>query len=194
MRRRDLITLLGSAAALPLAARAQQADRMRLIGLLHGGYNEGDPEAEARNAAFRQGLQELGWAEGRNMRIDFRYAGGDTARIQAYAVELVNSAPDLIIAQSSPAVAALKKATHTIPIVFAVVNDPVDQGFVTSLARPGGNVTGFAYVEFTMLGKWLEKLKEMVPGVRQMALLFNPQTAPYYPRYLRELAAMSATL
>jgi putative ABC transport system substrate-binding protein len=195
MKRREFITLLGGAAvSWPLATRAQQADRMRRIGLLHGGYNEGDPEAEARNAAFRQGLQALGWAEGRNLSIVFRYSGGDTARIQAYAMELVNSAPDLIIAQSSPAVAELKKATDTIPIVFAVVNDPVDQGFVASLARPGGNVTGFLYVEFTMLGKWLEKLKEMAPGVRRTALMFNPQTAPYYSRYLRELAELSVTL
>jgi ABC-type uncharacterized transport system substrate-binding protein len=193
MKRREFIALLGGAAAWPLAARAQQPGGMRHIGVLQG-LAENDPEAQARTAAFRQELEALGWTEGRNIRIDYRFAGGSAARVQAYAAELVNSAPDLIVAHSSPVVAALKQATSTIPIVIAVVNDPLGQGFVTSLARPGGNITGFAFVEFTMVGKWLELLKEMAPGVRRVALIFNPQTAPYYAIYLRKFGAVPTTL
>jgi putative tryptophan/tyrosine transport system substrate-binding protein len=194
MRRREFIMLLGSAAAAwPFAARAQQPDRMRRIGFLQG-LAESDPEAQARTEAFRQGLDTLGWTEGRNIRIDYRFAGGDSTRVQAYTTELVNSAPELIVAHSSPVIAALKQATRTIPIIFAIVNDPLSQGFVVSLAHPGGNITGFAFVELPMVGKWLEMLKEMAPGVRRVALIFNPQTAPYYPIYLRELGAVPATL
>ena len=142
MKRRAFITLLGGAAVgWPLAARAQQAERVRRIGLLQG-LAESDPEAQARTVAFRQALDVLGWIEGRNIRLDYRFAGGDSSRVQTYAAELVNSAPDLIVAHSSPVAAALKQATRTIPIVIAMVNDPVSQGFVTSLARPGGNITG----------------------------------------------------
>jgi putative ABC transport system substrate-binding protein len=191
MRRREFITLLGGTmAAWPLAARAQQAERVRRIGLLQG-LAESDPEAQARTVAFRQALDVLGWIEGRNILIDYRFAGGDSSRVQTYAAELVNSAPDLIVAHSSPVAAALKQATRTIPIVIAMVNDPVSQGFVTSLARPGGNITGFAFVEFPIVGKWLEMLKEIAPGIRRAALIFNPQTAPYYSNYVRELEAAS---
>jgi putative ABC transport system substrate-binding protein len=165
---------------------------MRRIGFLQG-LAESDPEAQARTAAFRRELEAFGWTDGRNIRIDYRFAGGSAARVQAYAAELVNSAPDLIVAHSSPVVAALKQATSTIPIVIAVVNDPLGQGFVTSLARPGGNITGFAFVEFIMVGKWLELLKEMTPGGRRVALMFNPQTAPYYAIYLREFGTVPAT-
>jgi len=194
MKRRTFITLLGGAAAgWPQAARAQQAERVRRIGLLQG-LAESDPEAQARNVAFRQALEALGWTEGRNIRIDYRFAGGDPARVQAYATELVNAAPDLIVGHSTPVAAALKQATRTIPIVLVAVNDPLGQGFVASLARPGGNITGFAFVEFTMVGKWLELLKEMAPGIRQVALVFNPLTAPYYRVYLRQLGAAPATL
>jgi putative tryptophan/tyrosine transport system substrate-binding protein len=192
-RRREFISLLGGATAWPLAARAQQGERIRRIGFLQG-LAESDPEAQARTAAFRRELEALGWTEGRNIRIDYRFAGGSASRVQAYAAELVNSAPDLIVAHSSPVVAALKQATSTIPIVIAVVNDPLGQGFVTSLARPGGNITGFAFVEFIMVGKWLELLKELAPGVKRVALMFNPQTAPYYPVFLREFAANAAPL
>jgi len=188
IERRKFLATLGGAAAWPLAARAQQGERMRRIGLLQG-LAESDPEARARTAAFRQELEALGWTEGRNIRIDYRFAGGNAARVQAYTTELVNSAPDLIVAHSSPVVASLKQATSTIPIVIAVVNDPIGQGFVASLARPGGNITGFAFVEFTMVGKWLELLKEMAPGVRRVALMFNPQTAPYYAIYLHATLA-----
>ena len=188
MRRRDFITLLGGAAAWPLAARAQQGERMRRIAFLHG-LAENDPEAKARVAAFREGLETLGWRENRNVRIEHRFSGGDIARIQAHVAELVSSAPDVIAAGATPVVSALKQATRTIPIVFSVVNDPAGQGFVASLARPGGNITGFSYVDFPMIGKWLEILKEVVPGVRRMTLMFNPETAPYYPVFLRDFAA-----
>jgi ABC-type uncharacterized transport system, periplasmic component len=163
---------------------------VRRIGLLQG-LAETDPEAQARTVAFRQALDVLGWIEGRNIRIDYRFAGGDSARVQTYAAELVNSAPDLIVAHSSPVAAALKQATRIIPVVIAMVNDPVSQGFVTSLARPGGNITGFAFVEFPIVGKWLEMLKEIAPGIRRAMLIFNPQTAPYYSNYVRELEAAS---
>ena len=193
MNRRQMIAALGSAAAWPLAAHAQQPERMRRIGFLQG-LAESDPEAQTRTVAFRQELEALGWTEGRNIRIDYRFAGGNAARVQVFAAELVGSAPDLIVAHSSPVVAALKQATSTIPIVIAVVNDPVSQGFVASLARPGGNITGFAFIEFTMVGKWLELLLEMAPGVRRVALIFNSQTAPYYATYLNEFGAVPATL
>jgi putative tryptophan/tyrosine transport system substrate-binding protein len=194
MKRREFIlTLGGAAAAWPLGARAQQGERVRRIGILQG-LAESDPEAQARTVAFRQALEALGWTEGRNIRIDYRFAGGDPARVQTYATELVKAAPDLIVGHSTPVAAALKQATRTIPIVLVAVNDPLGQGFVASLARPGGNITGFAFVEFTMVGKWLELLKEIAPGVRRVALIFNPLTAPYYPVYLRELGAAPARL
>jgi putative ABC transport system substrate-binding protein len=179
MKRREFITLLGGAAMWPVAARAQQGERVRRIGLLVGAAEEHDPQSQARIMAFRHGLEALGWIEGRNIRIDYRFAGGDDNRIQTYVAELVNSAPDLIVANSSPVVAALKRATHTIPIVFAVVSDPVGQGFVASMAHPAGNITGFTLIEFEMVGKWMELLKEMAPGIRRTTLLFNPVTAPY---------------
>src|SRR6516164_5162656 len=194
MKRRAFITLLGGAAAAwPLAAGAQQRERMRRIGLLQG-LAESDPETLARTVAFRQALDALGWTEGRNIRIDYRFAGADPARVQAYAAELVDAAPDLIVAVSTPAAAALKQATHTIPIVLAVVADPLGQGLVASLSRPGGNITGFANLEFTIVGKWLELLKEIAPDVRRVALIFNPLTAPYYSVFLRELRTAPASL
>jgi len=189
MKRRDFITLLGGAAvALPFAARAQQGERVRRIVFLHS-LAENDPEVQARIAAFRQGLEALGWREKRNVQIEHRFSRGDIAQMQAYTAEVVSSAPDLIVATSSPVIAALKQATHTIPIVFSVVNDPVGQGFVASLAHPGGNITGFTFVDFPMIGKWLGILKEFAPGIKRVALMFNPHTAPYYPDFLRELGA-----
>ena len=194
LKRREFITLLGGAAtAWPFGLRAQQFNHMRRIGFLQAAWAESDPETQARIAAFRQGLEALGWTEGRNIRIDYRFAGG-AVRAQAYATELVNAAPDLIVAIGSPAVAALKAATRSTPIVFALVNDPVSQDFVASLARPGGNITGFSFIELPMVGKWLEVLKEMAPGVGRVALIFNPQTAPYYSVYLREFGAVPAAL
>jgi putative ABC transport system substrate-binding protein len=192
MRRRHFIVLLGSTAAmLPLGARAQQQpERIRRIGVLMGFAD--DPQVHARVTAFRQGLDALGWTEGRNIRVDYRFAGDD-ARVQAYVAELVSSTPDLIVAQTSLAVAALKRATTTIPIVFAVVNEPVSQGFVASLARPGGNITGFSFIDGTMVGKWLELIKEMAPGVRQVAFMSNPRVTPYYHAYVSDLKAFPKT-
>jgi putative tryptophan/tyrosine transport system substrate-binding protein len=195
MRRREFITLLvGSAAAWPLAARAQQAERMRRIGFIQV-VPENDPEARARITAFQQGLAALDWVEGRNIRIAYRFAAaGDAARIQSYVTELVDSAPDLIVANGTPVVAALKQATAKIPIVFAILNDPVGQGFITSLARPGGNITGFTLIEFEMVGKWLEMLREMAPGVRRAGLMFNPETGPFYTVLLRQFGAVPASI
>jgi ABC-type uncharacterized transport system substrate-binding protein len=166
---------------------------MRRIIFLHA-LAENDLEVQHRIAAFRQGIEALGWRENRNIQIDHRFSGGDLARIQAYTAELVSSAPDLIVASSTPVIAALKRATRTIPIVFSVLNDPVRQGFVASLARPGGNITGFTFVDFPIIGKWLEMLKEIDPSVRRMTMMFNPQTAPWYPFFLRDFGAASGPL
>jgi len=187
-RRELLVALGGAAVAWPLGAHAQQRERVRRIVFLHS-LAENDPEVQVRIAAFRQGLGTLGWTENRNVQIEHRFTRGDLPQMQAYTAEVVGSAPDLIIATGSPVIAALKRATHTIPIVFSVVNDPVGQGLVASLARPGGNITGFTFVDSPMIGKWLELLKEFAPGVRRIALTFNPHTAPYYPLFMRELRA-----
>ena len=171
MRRRQFITLLGGAAAeWPLAARAQQGERMRRIGVLMP-FAEDNPVGQARLAAFRQGLLQLGWADGRNVRIDSRWGAGDASLTRTYARELVALAPDVVMAVSSGAVAPLREVTRTVPIVFAVVADPVGAGFVENLAQPGGNVTGFLGYEYTLSGKWLELLKEIVPGVTRVAVL-----------------------
>jgi putative tryptophan/tyrosine transport system substrate-binding protein len=191
MRRREFIALLG-AAAWPLAAQAQLSGRMRRVGCLYA-FAENDPIVQVRVAAFRERLAQLGWTE-RNVRIEEKFAGGDADQMQAYAAELVGSAPDVIVGNSTPVLAALKRATRTIPIVFFIVNDPAGQGFVDSLGHPGGNITGFSFVEFPMLGKWLEMLKEIAPSVRRTSLVFNPQTAPYYPAFLRDFEAAAATL
>ena len=190
--RREFITLVGGAAAWPVAARAQRSARMRRVVFLHA-LAEHDPEVQARIAAFRQGLETLGWIENRNVHIEHRYSAGDLAQMQAHTAELVSSVPDLIVASSTPVIAALKHATTT-PIVFAMLNDPVGQGFVASLSRPGRNITGFTFIDFPLIGKWLEILREIAPKVRRVALMFNPQTAPYYPVFLRELGAAAASL
>ena len=170
MNRRTFITLLGSAAAAwPLAARAQQ-ERMRRIGALMN-LAADDPEAASRVAAFAQGLGELGWTIGRNVRMDAKWAAGNADNFRKYAAELVALAPDGILATSTPAVAALQQATHTVPIVFVLVIDPVGGGLVANLARPGGNTTGFTVFEYGMSGKWVELLKEIAPGVRRVAVL-----------------------
>jgi len=182
MKRRDFIRLIGGAAAWPLPLTAQQPERARRIAVLMGVAN--DAEGQARAAALMQGLQELGWREGQNLHIEWRWSGGDVDRVRAYAAELVGFAPDLIIANGSPNLQALKHATQDIPIVFAVVTDPVAQGFISSLARPGGNITGFTFVEYSMFGKSLELLKQVAPGVTRVAFMFNPQTYPYYDRFL----------
>jgi putative ABC transport system substrate-binding protein len=170
MKRREFITLLGGAAAWPLVARAQQLDRVRRVGVLMN-LAVGDPEGEARIAAFVQALQRLGWSDGRNLRIDHRWAAGDAGRFKRYAEELLALAPDVILAAATPSVQALQRATRTVPIVFANVADPVGAGFVDTLARPGGNATGFTPFEYGLSGKWLELLKEIAPRVTRVAVL-----------------------
>jgi putative ABC transport system substrate-binding protein len=174
MRRREFIAGLGgTAAAWPLAARAQQADRMRRIGVLMS-LAADDPETQARIAAFQQGLQQLGWTDGRNVRIDTRWATGDAGRTRQYADELVALAPDVILASGGTVVGTLLQATRNVPIVFTQVPDPVGAGFVDSLARPGGNATGFTTYEYGVSGKWLELLKEIAPRVTRVAVLRDP--------------------
>jgi putative ABC transport system substrate-binding protein len=178
MRRREFITLLGGAAAgWPLAARAQQSGQMRRVGMLIG-YAENDAETQARLAAFRQGLDHLDWAEGRNVLIDYRFAPANPDQAQRFAKELVALRPEVLVGNSTPATAALLRETHSIPIVFVGVSDPLSSGFVASIARPGGNVTGFTNFEPSLTGKWLEILKEVAPGIARVAVIFNPKTAP----------------
>jgi putative ABC transport system substrate-binding protein len=192
MKRREVIKLIGSAAvSWPLAVRAQQHDEVRRIGVLVNVAAD-DPEAQTSVAAFKQALQQLGWSEGRNLRIDFRGAAGDPERMQAFAKELVSLQPHVILTRSTPVTAALLKQTHTIPIVFTVVSDPVGEHFVESLARPGGNATGFTNVEFSLTGKWLELLKEVAPGIKRVAFVFNPKLAPGGGSYYTRLIEASA--
>jgi len=170
VRRREFITLLGGAAAWPLAARAQQAERVRRIGVLMN-FSADDAEGQARLAAFRQGLQQAGWSVGGNIRIDYRWAADDAELFRKYAAELVALAPDVILASGNPSVAALQQATRSVPIVFAPIGDAVASGFVESLARPGGNITGFSAFEYSLSGKWLELLKELSPRVSRAAIV-----------------------
>jgi len=176
LRRREFITLLGGAACWPCRAQAQQPERVRRIGALMN-LAADDQESKTRNAAFLQVLQRLGWSDGRNVRIDYRWAAGDAERFRRYAAELVALAPDVILASSSPAVAALQQVTRTVPIVFVIVIDPVGAGFVASLARPGGNTTGFTLFEYGIGAKWLEMLKDVAPGVTRVAVLRDPAIA-----------------
>ena len=178
MRRREFIAALGDGAAWPLTARAQRPERMRRVGVLLG-PRENDPLTRAIVTAFTQALQRSGWLEGKNLRIDWRFAAGDPGLFKAYAAELVRLSPDAILAGTAPAVAALREQTHTIPIVFAGVADPVGMGFVRSLARPGGNITGFSIPDAPIMGKRLQLLKEVAPGVTRVAGIFDPDiTAP----------------
>jgi putative ABC transport system substrate-binding protein len=196
MRRRQFIARLCGAAASslwPLAGRAQQADGARRIAVLMA-MAATDAEAKRRVRALQEGLRALGWDEGRNIRIDYRWAPGDAAELQAKAAETVAAAPDLIVANSTPVLAALKKEGGSRPIVFTLVTDPVGDGFVASLARPGGNATGFSTVEFSIGGKWLETLRQVAPSVRRVGVLFNPKTAPFAPLFLRPIEAAAATL
>ena len=191
MLRREFITLLGGAAAWPIAARAQQVERMRRIGVLMP-FNENDPEMKLRYSAFVQALADLGWTDGRNVQMDLRWGGADTNRIRALAQELVGLQPDIIVTNGVPATAAVQRETRTIPVVFANVGDPVGSGFVAALNQPGGNITGFGQYEASMGGKWLELLLETAPGIKRAAIMFNPDTAPvstYLPSF--ETAARS---
>jgi putative ABC transport system substrate-binding protein len=174
MKRREFITLLGGAAAAwPLVAHAQQGERMRHVCVVMVN-SENDPDGRVRVNAFRDGLQLLGWIEGRNMRTDYRWGAGDPERARAHAAEFVGLMPDAILCNGSPATAALRHATQTIPVVFVVVTDPVGAGFIESQARPGGNITGFSTFEPEIGGKWLELLKEVSPGVRRVAGIWDP--------------------
>ena len=175
-RRRDFVALLGAAAAWPLAARAQQGGRMRRIGVLMDATAD-DAESQARLAAFRQGLQSLGWTDDHNVRIDIRWSAGNADDIRKYAMELVALAPEAILAGTGGTVPALQRATRTIPIVFAQTIDPVGGGFIKSLARPGGNTTGFTQFEYTLAGKWPELLKRVAPALTRAAVLRDPTTA-----------------
>jgi putative tryptophan/tyrosine transport system substrate-binding protein len=177
VKRREFITLLGGAAAAwPLAARAQQRERMRRIGVLMGGAGS-DPVEQARLMAFLDGLQQLGWTDGRNVRIDTRWPAGNADRYRTYAAELVELAPDVILASASASVAALQQASRSAPIVFAAITDPVGSGFVASLPRPGGNMTGVMNYEYSVIGKWLAMLKEIAPSLVRAAFVANPKTA-----------------
>jgi putative ABC transport system substrate-binding protein len=158
------------------------------------GLTEGDPETQARLAAFQQGMQQRGWSEGRNLQIDYRRAGPEAERIKFYAAELVRAQRDVILAITSPSVAALQQATRTVPIVFAGIGDPVGQGFVVSLARPGGNITGFTGLEFSIGEKWVGLLKELAPGVTRIAYLFHPEIGPYYALWLKSVEAAAGIL
>jgi putative ABC transport system substrate-binding protein len=177
LRRREFIAGLGGAAAWPLAAREQQPERIRRIGVLAGG-DENDPVRRTLVSAFTQGLAHLGWTDGRNLRIDLRRHGDDINQIRALAQELVGLQPDIILTGATAGTVALQRETRTIPIVFAGVGDPVASGLVARLDRPGGNVTGFALYEATLGGKWLELLLEIAPGLKRAAIMFNPDTAP----------------
>ena len=176
-RRREFITLIGGAAAWPLAVRAQQGERVRRVGVLMN-LAADDPEGQTRIVAFVQGLQQSGWTDGRNIRIDTRWAAGDADRYHRYAEELLALAPDVILASATPSVQALQQATRTVPIVFANVGDPVGMGFVESLARPGGNTTGFTPLEFGFGAKWLELLKEIAPRLTRVAVLRDLTIGP----------------
>src|SRR5262249_29725467 len=195
MRRRDFITLVGGSAAWPMAVRAEQGDRMRHLAAMMGGRNaETDVEGRAWFTAFRQGLQELGWVEGRNLRADYRWPAGEPARMRVMAKDFVEGRPDVVFAGSTPGVLALLAETRAIPIVFTNLNDPVGTGVVASLARPGGNATGFTAFEYSLAGKWLEMLKEVAPAARRIALVFNPETAPYARHYLTFIQAAAPAL
>src|SRR6266851_3066998 len=192
MRRREFITLLGGAPIWTHTARAQQPDRMRRIDVLMA-YAESDPEGQALVAAFREGLQKLGWTESRNIRIDTRWAAANVELMQRFAREIVELRPDLILTQNTPTTAAMLQQTRTIPIIFANVSDPVGDGFIASLPRPGGNATGFITMEPTMAGKWIQLLKEIAPRVNRVAFLFNPATATYADYFLKPFKAAAAS-
>lgn len=190
MRRRDFIKIVaGSAAAWPLVARAQQGGRTRRVTVLVG-LDEQDSEAQKRVKAFRAGMRDLGWIEGRNIQIEYRFAGGNLELINKYVAEVIGLTPDVIVANSTPVIAALRASKTTTPIVFAMVNDPVGQGFLPSLAHPGGNISGFTFLDFAIIGKWVDLLNDVKPDLSRVTLMFNPDTSPYFDAYLRSFAAL----
>ncbi|MSQ72878.1 MAG: ABC transporter substrate-binding protein [Betaproteobacteria bacterium] len=188
MNRRDTLAALAAlgAAAGPFGVAAQQPGNMRRLGILMG-QSENDQEVQARLAAFKERLQALGWVEGRNLKIEIRWAVADVNRASQFAKELVALKPDAILAHTTPVTAALQRETRTIPIVFAVVSDPVGSGFIASLPRPGGNITGFVNIESSLVTKFVQLLKEVAPRVSRVAVMFNPQTAPYAANYMQLL-------
>jgi putative tryptophan/tyrosine transport system substrate-binding protein len=179
MRRRQFIAGLGATAAWPLAVRAQQGERVRRIGVLMNAPAT-DRESQSYLAAFSQGLRQLGWTEDQNLRTDVRWNSADAGLARTYAAQLIGLMPDVILAQSTVNLTAIKQATRTVPVVFVQVADPVTQGFVASVRQPGGNVTGFSFFEFSLGGKWLDLLKNAAPGLERVAIMFNPETAPYW--------------
>ena len=194
MKRRGFIGLLGgSAVAWPLAVRAQQAERVRRIGVLIS-TREDDADGQARAALLRQGLSDLGWTEGRNLHIDYRWVGGDAARAEANAAELVSQKPDVIVANSTLVLAAVRNVTSTVPIVFVVVGDPIGQGFVSSLAHPGGNITGFTSFEFAIGVKWLELIKEIAPELGHIGFIFNPEAGPFAEKFVQSIEPLAHSL
>ena len=188
MNRRKFIATFGGAAAWPLAARAQRADGMRKIGVLMARRAD-DAEGQRQFAALQQGLTELGWSSGQTVQIDVRWSVGNPAAALTLARELVESKPDMLVANATPSLIAMRQATATIPIVFVSVADPVGQGFVPSLSRPGGNITGFSVEEASMGGKWFEVLKQSAPLVKRIAIIYNPDTAPYAPMFFPAMQA-----
>jgi putative ABC transport system substrate-binding protein len=195
MRRREFIALVGSAVAVwPLVARAQQPAPMRRVGVLMS-TREDDPDGQVRAGMINKGLEELGWAVGRTIELDFRWVGGDPVRASSYAAELVRLKPDVIIANSTLCLKAVRDQTRTIPIVFVVVGDPVGQGFVSNLAHPDGNITGFTGFEFGIGGKWLEMIKAIAPDVRRVAFIFNPEAGlPYAEKFAQSMKARASAL
>ena len=197
MRRREFIGLAGGAAvgwALAASnAAAQPLDRVRRIALLSG-FAATDPETQARVTALQQGLKELGWVEGLNLQIEFRWGSGQADEMRELAKELIELKPELILAMTTPAVTALVEETKTIPIVFVNIVDPLGRGFIANMGRPGGNVTGFVNFEFSMAGKWLETLKQIAPAARRVAFLFNPQTAPFAKSFMGVAEAAASSI
>jgi putative tryptophan/tyrosine transport system substrate-binding protein len=194
MKRRKFITLLGGAAAAwPLAARAQQGERVRRVGVLMN-LAESAPESQARIAAFREGLGKLGWIEGRDLHIEYRWIAGDPDRARAYAAELVKLKPDVIFAATTTSLVPLQRETRSVPIVFAQIADPVGAGFVASLARPGGNITGFAQFEHSIGAKWLELLNQIAPQVTRVALVYDPANASEAEKYMPVIEAAARSL
>jgi putative ABC transport system substrate-binding protein len=190
MRRRDFITLIGGTAATwPPAVWAQHTDRMLRVSVLLG-LAENDPEAINRVKAFRLGMRDLGWIEGRNVQIDYRFVGNNPESINKNVTELVQLAPDIIVANTTRVMAALRPATSAIPIVFVMLNDAVNQGFISNLAHPGANITGFTFFESDMVGKWISLLGDVKPNLSRVALMFNPDSVPYFDVYLRSFKAL----
>jgi putative ABC transport system substrate-binding protein len=190
MRRREFISMVAGTAVWPLAARAQ-GDRLRRLGVLNS-FGESDPQGQAEMNAFLRTLEDAGWSAKRNIHIDYRWFANNVERARVFAKELVDLRPDVILARATPSVAALVQFTRTIPIVFVSVSDPIGQGFVTSLARPGGNITGFTAFEFSIGGKLMQTLKEIAPSVQRVAVIFNPKTAPYFQLFLNAIEAAAA--